>query len=110
MKINKGDVILVCILFATLCFFAVNEFNILAGLSQFDTPAWTLFGVIFGGELLSFAIYKVGMAKYEGQTEVGKVKYDPRNNNETIKQLEQDIEELEKEKEELKKGKHANDK
>lgn len=48
------------------------------------------------------------MAKYEGQTEVGKVKYDPKNNNETIKQLEQDIEELEKEKEELKKGKHAN--
>lgn len=39
MKINKGDVILVCILFATLCFFAVNEFNILAGVSQFDTPA-----------------------------------------------------------------------
>ena len=39
MKLNKGDAILLCILFATLCFYAVNEFNILAGLSQFETPA-----------------------------------------------------------------------
>ena len=39
MKFNKGDAILLCILFATLILFAVNEFNILAGLSQFDTPA-----------------------------------------------------------------------
>ena len=105
MKINKGDVILICILFATLCLFAINEFNILKGLSQFDTPAWTLFGVIFGGELLSFAIYKIGMAKYEGQKEVGLIKYDPTNKNETIKQLEQDIEELEKQK----KGKHEDE-
>lgn len=112
MKINKGDVILLCILFATFVLFAVNEFNILAGLTQFDTPAWTLFGVIFGGELLSFAIYKIGMAKYDTKDEKG-----------TIKQIEKDIEEIkeeqEKEQEEEaaketqeeddKKGKHTND-
>ena len=39
MKFNKGDAILLCILFATLCFFAVNEFNILVELPQFETPA-----------------------------------------------------------------------
>lgn len=39
MKINKGDIILLCILFATLVLFVVNEFNILAGLPQFDGPA-----------------------------------------------------------------------
>lgn len=98
MKFNKGDAILLCILFATLCFFAVNEFNILVELPQFDTPAWTLFGVIFGGELLSFAIYKIGMAKYEGQRDIGLVKYDPQNNNTTIQQLEKDIEELQDQK------------
>ena len=98
MKFNKGDAILLCILFATLCFFAVNEFNILVELPQFDAPAWTLFGVIFGGELLSFAIYKVGMAKYEGQRDIGLVKYDPQNNNTTIQQLEKDIEELQDQK------------
>lgn len=107
MKINKGDIILLCILFATLCLFVVNEFNILAGLSQFDTPAWTLFGVIFGGELLSFAIYKIGIAKYEGQKDVGLAKYDPVNNNSTIKQIEEDKEQIEKEK--TKKGRHSNE-
>lgn len=104
MKFNKGDAILLCILFATLCFFAVNEFNILVELPQFETPAWTLFGVIFGGELLSFAIYKVGMAKYEGQRDIGMVKYDPQNNNTTIQQLEKDIEELQEQK-----GKQTNE-
>ena len=102
MKFNKGDAILLCVLFATLILFAVNEFNILAGLAQFDTPAWTLFGVIFGGELLSFAIYKIGMAKYEGQKEIGLIKYDPENNNSAIKQIKEDEEELTK-----KKGAHS---
>ena len=96
MKMNKGDAILLCILFATFVLFAVNEFNILAGVSQFDTPAWTVFGVIFGGELLSFAIYKIGMAKYETKDENG-----------TIRQIEEDIEEQENEK--LAKGKHSNE-
>lgn len=95
MKLNKGDLILLCILFATLILFAVNEFNILVELPQFDAPAWTLFGVIFGGELLSFAIYKIGMAKYETKDEKN-----------TIKQIEKDIEEL---KEKTTKGKHQND-
>lgn len=102
MKINKGDVILLCILFATLILFIVNEFNILLELPQFDTPAWTLFGVIFGGELLSFAIYKIGMAKYETKDEKG-----------TIQQIEEDIEELqqeiEDENEETVKGKHSHE-
>ena len=96
MKFNKGDAILLCILFATFVLYAVNEFNILVGLSQFDTPAWTIFGVIFGGELLSFAIYKIGMAKYETKDEKG-----------TIHQIEQDIEELKEEK--TAEGKHLNE-
>ena len=44
------------------------------------------------------------MAKYTGQKEVGLVKYDPQNNNNTIQQLERDIEELES-----KKGVQANE-
>ena len=96
MKINKGDVILLCVLFATLILFAVNEFNILLDLPQFDSSAWTLFGVIFGGELLSFAFYKIGMAKYETKDENG-----------TIQQIKDDIEELQQEAEdESMKGKH----
>ena len=105
MKINKGDVILICILFATFMFFAINEFNILAGISQFDSSFTALFGVIFGGELLSFAIYKIGMAKYESQQIVGLAKYEPSKNNETIQQIERDIEEVEEE--QAKKGQHA---
>ncbi len=107
MKINKGDVILICILIATLMFFAINEFNILVGKSQFDGSFTALFGVIFGGELLSFAVYKIGMAKYEGQRDVGMIKYDPSNKNNTIQQLENDIDELEKQQAE--KGKHAHE-
>lgn len=96
MKMNKGDAILLCILFATFVLFAVNEFNILAGADQFDTSAWTVFGVIFGGELLSFAIYKIGKAKYETKDENG-----------TIRQIEEDIEEEENEK--AAKGRHTNE-
>lgn len=107
MKMNKGDVILICILIATLMFFAINEFNILIGKSQFDGSFTALFGVIFGGELLSFAVYRIGMAKYEGQRDVGLVKYDPSNKNNTIQQLESDIDELEKQQAE--KGKHAHE-
>lgn len=107
MKMNKGDVILICILIATLMFFAINEFNILIGKSQFDGSFTALFGVIFGGELLSFAVYRIGMAKYEGQRDVGMVKYDPSNKNNTIQQLENDIDELEKQQAE--KGKHAHE-
>ena len=104
MKINKGDVILIFILLATVALFTVNEYNIINGLSQFDNSFTTLFAVIFGGELLSFAIYRIGMAKYDSQTQIGIVKYDPQKNIQTIEQLEKDIEELEKQK-----GKHANE-
>ena len=107
MKINKGDIILLCILFATLCFFAINEFNILAGLSQYDSSFTALFGVIFGGELLSFAVYRIGMAKYESQQAIGLAKYDPSKNADAIKQIEQDIEDIEKE--QAQKGKHSNE-
>ena len=82
MKINKGDIILICILVATFVFFAINEFNILIGVSQFDSSFASLFGIIFGGELLSFAIYKIGMAKYQTQDDKG-----------TIEQIENDIKE-----------------
>ena len=105
MKMNKGDVILICILIATFVFFAVNEFNIFLGLEQYDSSFTTLFGVIFGGELLSFAIYKIGMAKYESQQKVGLAKYDI--NSQTINEIEQDIEDIKNAQE--KKGAHANE-
>lgn len=44
------------------------------------------------------------MAKYEGQRDIGMVKYDPQNNNTTIQQLEKDIEELQEQK-----GKQTNE-
>ena len=105
MKMNKGDVILICILLATFVFFAVNEFNIFLGLDQYDSSFTTLFGVIFGGELLSFAIYKIGMAKYESQQKVGLAKYDV--NGKVIDEIEQDIKDIEQAQE--KKGAHANE-
>lgn len=107
MKMNKGDVILICILLATLMFFAINEFNILLGLTQFDGSFTTLFGIIFGGELLSFAIYKIGTAKYESQEKVGITKYSVVKNADTVRKIEEAIEQAENETEQ--KGKHANE-
>lgn len=105
MKLNKGDVILICILFATLCFFAINEFNILAGIDQYDSSFVTLFGAIFAGELLSFAIYKIGMAKYEGKRDAELAKYEVMNNNGTINQIIEDINEIEEAN--IRRGKHS---
>ena len=115
MKINKGDIILICILFATLCLFAINEFNILIGLEQISGNFTNLFAVIFGGELLTFAIYKIGMNKYDSKKEVDLVKYNPANmtNSKAIQEIEKDmkeIEEMEKEKQEdNKEGKQINE-
>ena len=106
MKINKGDIILICILFATLCLFAINEFNILAGLEQVSGNFTTLFAVIFGGELLTFAIYKIGMNKYNSKKEVDLVKYDPANNIKAIQEIEKDIKEIEEK--QASEGKHTN--
>ena len=107
MKINKGDVILICILFATLCLFAANEFNILMGFEQISGNFTTLFAVIFGGELLTFAIYKIGMNKYDSKKEVDLVKYDPKNNIIAIQEIENDIKEIEEKK--STEGKHVNE-
>ena len=96
MKLNKGDVILICILIATGIFFIVNEYNIINGFSQFDGNFTTLFGLIFGGELLTFAIYRIGMAKYDTQKTVTEIKYDPTKNTVAIDQIERDIQEIEK--------------
>lgn len=60
---NKGDAILIVILMATLVFFGVNQWNIVQGFDQFTAGAWTTWAVVFGGELLSFAIYKVGKGR-----------------------------------------------
>ena len=60
---NKGDVILTVILLATLAFFGVNQWNIVNGYEQFAGWAWTTWGVVFGGELLSFALYKIGKGR-----------------------------------------------
>lgn len=105
MKINKGDIILICILFATLCLFAINEFNILAGLEQVSGNFTTLFAVIFGGELLTFAIYKIGMNKYDSKKQVELIKYDPTNNIKAIQEIERDIKEIEEN--QANEGKHA---
>ena len=65
MQINKGDVILLFIFFATFLIFGITEFNIIHGYEQFSDSAWTAFMAIFGGELLTFALYKIGKAKYK---------------------------------------------
>lgn len=95
MKMNKGDAILICILLATFVFFAVNEFNILIGINQYDSSFVTLFGVIFGGELLSFAIYKIGMAKYEGKRDAELAKYVPIKNSDIVNKINNEIEQIE---------------
>lgn len=64
MQINKGDIILLFILIATFIIFGVTEYNIIHGYEQFSDSAWTAFMAIFGGELLTFALYKIGKAKY----------------------------------------------
>ncbi len=82
MKINKGDVILLFIFIATFLIFGITEYNIIHGYEQLDSSAWTAFMAIFGGELLTFALYKIGKAKYQ-----------PKDNNQVVN----DIEEEEKE-------------
>lgn len=64
MKLNKGDVILLFILAATAAIFGINEFNILNGYEQLTDSGWNIFGIIFGGELLTFALYRIGKQKY----------------------------------------------
>lgn len=108
MKMNKGDAILICILLATFVFFAINEFNILIGISQYDSSFVTLFGVIFGGELLSFAIYRIGMAKYEGKRDAELAKYIPIKNSDIVNKINNEIEQIELQEEEQK-GKHVNE-
>lgn len=77
MQINKGDIILLFILVATFIIFGVTEYNIIHGYEQFSDSAWTAFMAIFGGELLTFALYKIGKAKYR-----------PKNNNEIVEDIE----------------------
>ena len=79
MQINKGDVILLFIFFATFLIFGVTEFNIIHGYEQFSDSAWTAFMAIFGGELLTFALYKIGKAKYK-----------PREDEEVIEEEEEE--------------------
>ena len=77
MHINKGDIILICILLATFMIFGATEFNIFKekcwmkgdAYEQFSEDAWMAFTAIFGGELLTFALYKVGKAKYSSKNE-----------------------------------------
>lgn len=77
MQINKGDIILLFILVATFIIFGVTEYNIIHGYEQFSDSAWTAFMAIFGGELLTFALYKIGKAKYR-----------PKDNNEIVEDIE----------------------
>ena len=77
MKINKGDVILLFIFVATFLIFGMTEYNILHGYEQLDSSAWTAFIAIFGGELLTFALYKIGKAKYQ-----------PKENDQVVQDIE----------------------
>ena len=78
MKINKGDVILLFIFAATFLIFAISEYNIIHGYEQLNNSAWTAFTAIFGGELLTFALYRIGKAKYQ-----------PRENKEIVEKIEE---------------------
>lgn len=84
MQLNKGDVILLFILVTTFIIFGVTEYNIIHGYEQFSDSAWTAFMAIFGGELLTFALYKIGKAKYR-----------PKEDNQVIEDIEN--QEIEKE-------------
>lgn len=67
LRVNKGDVILLVILAATALMYGVNEWNILHGYDQLSSSAWTTFGLVFGGELLAFALKKVGDSMAEAK-------------------------------------------
>lgn len=62
---NKGDIILIVILLASLAFFGADAYFILHGYDQWIAGAWTCFGIVFGGELLSFALYRIGKSYSE---------------------------------------------
>jgi len=66
-RVNKGDVILAVILGACLLMFGGNEWNITHGFEQFTSSAWTCFGVVFGGELMAFAVKKAAEAMAEAK-------------------------------------------
>ncbi len=93
MQINKGDVILLFIFVATFLIFGATEYNIINGYEQFDSSAWTAFIAIFGGELLTFALYKIGKAKYLPKTFSDVVdKLEQEKNEEEEEEIEDDSE------------------
>lgn len=86
MQINKGDIILLFIFVATFLIFGITEYNIIHGYEQLDGSAWTAFIAIFGGELLTFALYKIGKAKYQPKhdnTVVTDIEEEEQNNEQT---------------------------
>lgn len=62
LTLNKGDLILLVILAATAALYGLNEWNIVHGYQQWDSGAWTTWSVLFGGELMAFALKKIGDA------------------------------------------------
>lgn len=72
MSWNKGDTILCAILAATIAFFGADLWLIVHGLEQWASGAWTCFAVVFGGELLSFALYRVGKGRNDYRASTGK--------------------------------------
>ena len=86
MQINKGDIILLFILIATFIIFGVTEYNIVHGYEQFSDSAWTAFMAIFGGELLTFALYRIGTAKYRPKEPSQLIEDIAENEGEDIKQ------------------------
>lgn len=65
---NKGDVILIVILTASAAAVGLNEWNIIHDYEQFSSYEWQFLQALLAGELLFFAIYKVGKKSAEAFT------------------------------------------
>lgn len=57
---NKGDVILLVILGGTAAAFGLNQWNVMHGYAELNAYQWQFLTALFTGELLFFALYKIG--------------------------------------------------
>lgn len=57
---NKGDVILLVILGGTVVAFGLNQWNVMHGYAELNAYQWQFLQQLFCGELLFFALYRIG--------------------------------------------------
>lgn len=57
---NKGDVILLVILGGTAAAFGLNQWNVMNGYPELNAYQWQFLQALFCGELLFFALYRIG--------------------------------------------------